>query len=63
MSHSDEVLFRDGIGDRVLIRDAQGRPAQESLLIRPELTSIPSFEFALNERLWLVEKSSGVPAG
>jgi serine/threonine protein kinase len=56
MSLSDEVLFRDGIGDRLLIRDAHGRPAQESLLIRPELSSIPSFEFALNERLWLVEK-------
>ena len=28
----------------------------ECLLIRPELTSVPAFEFALNERLWLVEK-------
>ena len=56
MSLSDDVLFRDGIGDRLLIRDAHGRPVHESLLIRPELSSIPSFEFALNERLWLVEK-------
>ena len=53
---SEDLLFRDGLGDRVLIRDAQGRPAQESLLLRPELTAIPSFEFALNERLWLVER-------
>ena len=56
MSASDEVLFRDGLGDRILIRDNQGRPIHESLVIRPELTTIPSFEFALNERIWLVEK-------
>ena len=53
---SEELLFRDGLGDRMLIRDPQGRPVQESLLLRPELTAIPSFEFALNERLWLVER-------
>ena len=53
---SEELLFRDGLGDRLLVRDAHGQPAQESLLLRPELTSIPSFEFALNERLWLVER-------
>ena len=52
----DELLFRDGLGDRLLIRDAQGRPAQESLVLRTELASVPSFEFALNERLWLVER-------
>ncbi len=56
LSASDEVLFRDGLGDRLLVRDNQGRPIHESLLIRSELTSIPSFEFALNERIWLVEK-------
>ncbi len=56
MSASDEVLFKDGLGDRLLIRDNNGRPTHESLLIRPELTSIPAFEFALNERIWLVEK-------
>jgi len=56
MSASDEILFRDGLGDRLLIRDAHGRPTNESLLIRSELTAIPSFEFALNERIWLVEK-------
>jgi hypothetical protein len=56
ISASDEVLFRDGLGDRILIRDAHGRPTSESLVIRPELTAIPSFEFALNERIWLVEK-------
>lgn len=56
MSPSEEVLFRDGLGDRLLIRDHQGRPTHESLLIRSDLTSIPSFEFALNERIWLVER-------
>jgi hypothetical protein len=56
LSASDEALFRDGLGDRLLIRDRNGRPAHESLLIRTELTSIPAFEFALNERIWLVEK-------
>jgi hypothetical protein len=56
MEPSDDLLFRDGLGDRLLIRDAHGRPANECLFIRPELTSVPAFEFALNERLWLVEK-------
>lgn len=53
---TEEVLFRDGLGDRLLIRDAEGRPSQESLVLRTELSSVPSFEFALNERLWLVER-------
>jgi hypothetical protein len=56
MALSEDLLFRDGLGDRLLIRDAHGRPAHECLLIRPELSSVPAFEFALNERLWLVEK-------
>jgi serine/threonine protein kinase len=52
----EEVLFRDGLGDRVVVRDAEGRPSQESLVLRTELSAVPSFEFALNERLWLVER-------
>ena len=56
MAPSEDLLFRDGLGDRLILRDAQGRPAQECLLIRSELASIPAFDFALNERLWLVEK-------
>lgn len=56
MGPSEDLLFRDGLGDRLLVRDAHGRPTHECLLIRPELTSVPAFEFALNERLWLVEK-------
>ncbi len=56
MEPSEDLLFRDGLGDRMLIRDAQGRPAHECLFLRLELSSVPAFEFALNERLWLVEK-------
>jgi hypothetical protein len=56
MAPSEDLLFRDGLGDRLLLRDAHGRPEHECLLIRPELASVPAFEFALNERLWLVEK-------
>ena len=56
MDPSEDLLFRDGLGDRLLVRDAHGRPTHECLLIRPELTSVPAFEFALNERLWVVEK-------
>ncbi len=52
----EELLFRDGLGDRLLVRDSHGRPVHESLVLRPELAAIPSFEFALNERLWLVER-------
>lgn len=56
MVPSEDLLFRDGLGDRLLVRDSQGRPTHECLVIRPELTSVPAFEFALNERLWIVEK-------
>jgi hypothetical protein len=52
----DELLFRDGLGDRLLVRDSHGRPVHESLVVRSELSAIPAFEFALNERLWLVER-------
>ena len=56
MLPSDDLLFKDGLGDRLLIRDRHERPTNECLSIRPELCSVPAFEFALNERLWLVEK-------
>ena len=47
----DEVIFRDGFGDRVLVRDAKGRALHETLVLRSELTGVPSFEFSLNQRL------------
>ena len=53
---ADDLFFRDGLGDRLLVRDSHGRATHECLSIRPELTAVPAFEFALNERLWLVEK-------
>jgi hypothetical protein len=43
-------VFRDGLGDRVLLRDAQAGDTVEMLRLRPELTGVPSFEFALNEQ-------------
>ena len=52
----EELLFRDGLGDRLLIRDTHGRPVHESLAVRQDLSAIPAFEFALNERLWLLER-------
>ena len=56
MGLSDDLFFRDGLGDRLLIRDSHGRVTHECLSIRPELTAVPAFDFALNERLWVVEK-------
>jgi serine/threonine protein kinase len=53
---SEDLIFKDGLGERFAVRDAQGRRIHETLLIRTELSSVPSFEFALNERLWLLEK-------
>jgi hypothetical protein len=47
----DELLFSDGFGDRLLIRDPAGRPLHESLLIRSDLSAVPSFEFSLTQRL------------
>jgi hypothetical protein len=47
----DEVIFRDGFGERVLVRDGKGRPLHETLVLRSDLTGVPSFEFSLNQRL------------
>jgi hypothetical protein len=48
---AEEVLFRDGFGDRLLVRDAAGKPSEERLVLRTELSAVPSFEFSLTERL------------
>ena len=56
MAPSEDFFSGMDLATGFLIRDAHGRPAHECLLIRPELSSVPAFEFALNERLWLVEK-------
>jgi hypothetical protein len=52
---SEELLFHDAFGDRLLIRDSYGRPLHESLLLRAEFSAVPTFEFALNQRLTELE--------
>ncbi len=54
----DELVFTDGLGDRFLIRDSSARPVQESLVLRAELCAVPAFQFALHERMWLLERFS-----
>src|SRR3954468_98835 len=57
MAHPlDELIFRDGFGDRLLVRDTRGRPLHETLVLRSELTGVPSFEFSLNQRLKQVDR-------
>ncbi len=43
------MAFRDGLGERRLIADADGTSV-EVLCLRRELSAVPSFEFALRER-------------
>lgn len=43
-------LFSDGIGDRVVASDGATGELLQILRLRPALTSVPSFEFALRER-------------
>jgi hypothetical protein len=44
------IVFQDGLGERRRISDVSGADTIEQLCLRPELTAIPSFEFALRER-------------
>ena len=43
-------LFSDGIGDRVVAADGATGELLQILRLRPALTAVPSFEFALRER-------------
>jgi PEGA domain-containing protein len=43
-------LFSDGLGDRVVAADGATGELLQILRIRPALTAVPSFEFALRER-------------
>lgn len=43
-------LFSDGIGDRVVVADGATGELLQILRLRPGLTAVPSFEFALRER-------------
>jgi hypothetical protein len=44
-------LFSDGLGDRVISTDATTGDLVQVLRINPALTAVPSFEFALRERV------------
>src|SRR5512142_1749806 len=44
-------MFRDGLGERRHVTNPAGNDTVEVLCLRGELTSVPSFEFALRERV------------
>jgi len=46
----DPPLFTDGLGERVLTADTTTGELLQVLRLRPVLTAVPSFEFALRER-------------
>lgn len=43
-------LFADGLGERVVVADGATGELLQILRLRPALTAVPSFEFALRER-------------
>src|SRR5258708_39968174 len=45
------MTFEDGLGERHLVVDRGRNEPLEMLCLRSELTSVPSFEFALRERV------------
>jgi hypothetical protein len=45
------VAFVDGLGERHNILDPSGAETLEVLCVRDELAAVPSFEFALRERV------------
>jgi len=45
------VAFEDGLGTRRLALDRARNETVEMLCLRAELTAVPSFEFALRERV------------
>ena len=45
------VAFEDGLGTRRLAVDRARNETVEMLCLRSELTAVPSFEFALRERV------------
>src|SRR4051812_27691471 len=50
-SKLSSVVFRDGVGERRQMPDATGSDTVELLCVRGELAAVPSFEFALRERV------------
>jgi serine/threonine protein kinase len=51
VSQLPSVVFRDGLGERRQIPDPTGADAVELLCLRSDLAAVPSFEFALRERV------------
>ena len=49
--HPEATLFSDGIGERVVAADGATGELLQILRLRPALTAVPSFEFALRERV------------
>jgi hypothetical protein len=47
---ADAPLFADGLGDRHVATDASTGELLQILSLRPALTAVPSFEFAVRER-------------
>ena len=50
IDRAEAPLFADGLGERVVAADATTGELLQILRLRPELTAVPSFEFALRER-------------
>lgn len=48
---SPSSVFRDGLGERRQVTDPSGKDTLELLCLRSELSAVPSFEFALRERV------------
>lgn len=48
--HPEAPLFSDGLGERVVAADGATGELLQILRVRPGLTAVPSFEFALRER-------------
>ena len=48
---TEAPLFSDGLGDRVVSADSSTGELVQILRINPALTAVPSFEFALRERV------------
>src|SRR5689334_390087 len=51
VSQQPSVVFRDGLGERRQTSDPSGADAIELLCLRSDLAAVPSFEFALRERV------------
>jgi hypothetical protein len=49
--HPEAPLFSDGLGERVVAADGATGELLQILRLRPAVTAVPSFEFALRERV------------